>query len=482
MSTALYYLSDEDTTARAVSKTPHPNAPAGIIVDSAQEFIETTSTPPLWGQNLKGLLERRLAQQFPDSHYRIALPAERRSGGLLPARRWVLLGLADEPPLEAAVAALAQTQIPLRGLWTSTQLIVAWLQAAKLPASPHLVVLTTPAGIRLVFWQQIALVTRLLPSQTSISDLVSEIERTVTYLYNQSLVPRGETVPVIAGGLAELPTNGTGWHQTPLPPRAHKLAPALNQHGWIALLPWWQRQYTYPPSLLPARWRIAFQRRQLRLALLAGSLMLNATLLAWAGTLAFEGKQTLDSTQTTTTQLDTTQRLRDSTVSQIEALGQNVPALLAALDSFEALFASRPWLTDALNALSQALMAAPEYHLEHLHWQAATPKTSTTPSSRSTPNTPSTQPCLPTNSNANSSFSAAWVELSAVIDENLPARHVLAVHERFLASLQAHPWLHIVWDQPPLRMSPDTAIKGDAQRLEIGSMSICLRLERSEPQ
>ncbi len=278
-------------------------------------------------------------------------------------------------------------------------------------------------------------------------------------------------------GSPDLPDRGLGWQRLELPPSLARRSPDFTHRGLSALLRDWLRRQLLPPSLLPARWQIPYRRQQLRLALIGGSLTLNGALLLTAAAIAADAWQLQRERETVLARTLTSETALNNTLTQISALGIPAETLVMAIDAHRALFEELVPLRSALNTVSSALLAAPEYRLETLSWQRDSwQDTSSRAAPPAAPQGTSTRACPPAESTT-PTHPGVWIEIEAQIDPNLPLRQIVVAHERFRAALSDTPGLHLAWEEPPVRVSPDATLKGDAQRVEIGTLRLCLRLE-----
>ena len=178
-----------------ISDSSHPTIrlhgsfrlPFLVIVEHPSEAIERGTIPPLFAGKRNALLARRLTQIFPESDYRGAFPDRRHRSFITPPSRFLFWAITDSVFLDQYLTELFSSSQPIRGIWTITQVVRMLLVDARITnRATHLIVLSSPAGTRLIAWQQQEIVlTRLITYPLSSQELKAELDRTVQYLYNQ---------------------------------------------------------------------------------------------------------------------------------------------------------------------------------------------------------------------------------------------------------------------------------------------------------
>jgi hypothetical protein len=152
------------------------------VVDSGDETYVTASVPRVRGGYAARLLQRRLEREFPEASLRAAMTLrQRRRDGLTDI---VLVAVAADAAIDANVSDLG-AHCKLCAVTTPSLLVAAWLRRARLRPRRLLVVLPTPAGLRLVFIEdgQPSL-SRLMPALDTTGATATEISRTIQYLQN----------------------------------------------------------------------------------------------------------------------------------------------------------------------------------------------------------------------------------------------------------------------------------------------------------
>ena len=211
-------------------------APLIAVVDSADEAHVITSMPAVRGANATRLLRRRLEREFPNTQLRLAQRLRRRREH--GATDVVLNAVMADAALEARLTELG-AHYALRALTTPSLLVAAWLQRARLRPHRLLVVLPTPAGLRLVFIEDgLPSLSRLMPPVDA-TGTATEIARTIQYLQNTQRIDRNEPLEIWCWGLAAeqvdacLPPGVS--HVLGAAPQIRGL-PDPGRDGWRALL------------------------------------------------------------------------------------------------------------------------------------------------------------------------------------------------------------------------------------------------------
>lgn len=169
------------------------------IVDSADEIYTTASLPAVGRSYMQSLMRRRLAREFPDCSLRTALrmPHKRSDG----QNDVVMIAIAADAALEARLSGLGNHHA-LRAVTTPSLLVCAWMKRARLRPRRVLVVLPTPAGLRLVFVENgVPSLSRLMPPLDTGGTTATEIARTIQYLQNTQRVDRNEPLELWFWGL-----------------------------------------------------------------------------------------------------------------------------------------------------------------------------------------------------------------------------------------------------------------------------------------
>ncbi len=346
-------------------------APAVVVLDIADEAHTVDSIPLVRGRGDAALLaRRRLAREFPG----VALT------GLFNVRRRprdaavdVVLVAADTAARHSAALEALSLQHSLRGVYTPSLLVAEWLRRAGHAARQVLVVLRTPAGLRLVFVDQgRPLLSRLMPLADDEAATV-EIGRTVQYLHNTQRVRRDTPVEIWFWGMADslastlLPAAET--YRVTATPAAAGVADPVND-GFRALLVMVAEK---PPAdqLAPHELRIGWYsmlaRRWCR-GLAAAALVLGT------GTAFWITQATLQLDSTTAVLRAQAGGIAATRVAMQAALQEQGLSLQQALDIPEAaanLQGSRVEVREVFGIAGRIFGAQPEVSLQSLEFQSA---------------------------------------------------------------------------------------------------------------
>lgn len=277
----------EGSTVRTGSSSP--GSELVVIVDVADETQAAKSLPLVRGSGDSGSLnQRRLDREYPGVALKTLIPVRRRPAeGLLDV---VMIAADSTGSLSAELAALADAW-PVRGVYTPAILAAHWMKLARLPNRQVLVLMPTPAGMRLMFLDGYSpLLSRLVP-QTTPDKVGVEIGRTIQYLNNTQRVARDTRIELWFWGMDDatltacLPQGDN--FEVGATPRISRL-PNPEQLGFDALL---QIAATHPPTcqlaphVLRVHWYARASRRWgigLAASVLIGGAGVTAAVLAQA--------------------------------------------------------------------------------------------------------------------------------------------------------------------------------------------------------
>jgi hypothetical protein len=206
MTNAIYYLAAGTSrswiasAAGLVPAEPAPGANLVVVVDYADETHVPASLPQVRGADAARLRRRRLEREFPGVSLCAAIPLRQRSGDGLNDVVMIAAGTGTDG--EARLAQLAE-QHALRAVSTPALLVAEWLRHAKHGRQRLLVVLPTPAGLRLVFLDHGQPLLSRLTSPLAQGDTAIELARTVQYLQNTQRIERGEPVEIWFWGMTD---------------------------------------------------------------------------------------------------------------------------------------------------------------------------------------------------------------------------------------------------------------------------------------
>lgn len=174
-----------------------------LVTDLPEESFAEIKTPRLFGRDRSAFVDRQLAARFPESTYRMALPA---GGGELLDRlaptRHVLFGVDAGGRIDAEIDALPQ---PIAAVVPMSMLLARLAQNRTLPADLF-VVLAGEGSLRIVFLRaRTPVLTRLTQTPNEPKAQLDEIVRTLRHLENNLGLPRGrENFLLLLGGASGL--------------------------------------------------------------------------------------------------------------------------------------------------------------------------------------------------------------------------------------------------------------------------------------
>ena len=166
-------------------------SPVWVVTDLAEETFTEIKVPRVFGSDRANYIRRQLANRFPDSVFRIALPAP-QAGGLMDRLAPPSQILTAVEPADRVELALAHIKAPVAGVWTTSMLMARMGQRASMPA--HLfVVLIQPGGMRILFIKhRVPVLTRMITAPLTDVEQAAEIIRTLRHLENTHMVERSK--------------------------------------------------------------------------------------------------------------------------------------------------------------------------------------------------------------------------------------------------------------------------------------------------
>lgn len=172
-----------------------------VVLDIADEAHSVDTIPLVRGGGDAALLSRRrLAREFPGVALTTLLTIRKRPRDALSD---VVLIAADTAGRHSGTLQDIAARHRLRGVYTPALLVAEWLRRARQIDRQALVVMPTPAGLRLVFVDRgRPLLSRLMPLVDGEAAAV-EIGRTVQYLHNTQRVSRNTPVQIWFWGMEE---------------------------------------------------------------------------------------------------------------------------------------------------------------------------------------------------------------------------------------------------------------------------------------
>jgi hypothetical protein len=373
----IHYLSGNEQVSWSLhgdrlEETPAPfGAPAVVVLDIADEAHTVDSMPLVRGRGDAALLaKRRLAREFPGVALTGLFTVRRRARE---AAADVVLIAADTAARHSAALEALSVQHSLRGVYTPALLVAEWLRRAGHTARQVLVVLPTPAGLRLVFVDEgRPLLSRLMPLVDEDAATV-EIGRTVQYLHNTHRVRRDTPVEIWFWGMEAsaigdlLPAAET--YRVTTTPVAKRLADPVNG-GFQALLKMVAERPSgdqLAPHELRVGWYSMLARRWCK-GLAAAVLVLGAGVALWITQATLQLKSTTAVLRAQAGGIAAT-RIEMQTVLQQQGL-----SLQQALDIPEAaanLQGSRVEVREVFGIVGRIFGAQPEVSLQSLEFQSA---------------------------------------------------------------------------------------------------------------
>ena len=179
---------------------PAEGAQLVVVVDFSDEMHSPATVPLVRGSDGALLRRRRLEREFPGVTLSAMLPiTRRRREGV---EEVVMIAAGADNDVQETLEALS-TRHAISGIYTPALLVAAWLRRARLMQGQVLVVLPTPAGMRLVFVDAgRPLLSRLTPPLSSGTTGV-EIARTIQYLQNTQRIAAGDALELWFWGVSD---------------------------------------------------------------------------------------------------------------------------------------------------------------------------------------------------------------------------------------------------------------------------------------
>jgi hypothetical protein len=183
---------------------PQPDkGPVWVLTDLSEESFVEITVPRVFGNDRRNYVERQLANRFPESRFRVSVPAQ-RGGGLMDRLAPPVEILTAIEPADRVKDALAGLESPLVGVW-STSTLLAQVGCQKYMPANLLVVLSQPSGMRILFIKdRTPVLTRLVARAETAAEQSLEILRTMRHLENTRAIERGrQRFPVMLVGVAD---------------------------------------------------------------------------------------------------------------------------------------------------------------------------------------------------------------------------------------------------------------------------------------
>ncbi|MBX3695956.1 MAG: hypothetical protein KF790_12395 [Steroidobacteraceae bacterium] len=204
MQRAVQYLSPGESRSwrhdgRALQPgEPAPRSAVVAVVDFPDESYVLAKLPAMRGHDGRLLRRRRLEREFPGVSLALVQPLRR--GREVDGNDAVLIAVPGGAALQDALGDLAREHA-LRAVTTPALLAGEWLRRARIRQRRVLIVLPTPAGVRLLFLDDGRPTLSRLTGPLAPQATAAEIARTVQYLQNTQRVARGESVELWFWGM-----------------------------------------------------------------------------------------------------------------------------------------------------------------------------------------------------------------------------------------------------------------------------------------
>lgn len=350
--------------------TPLPGPDAGpvwTVTDLTEEAFVEVTVPRIFGSDRARYIERQLANSFPESRLRCALPPQ-KTGSFMSRLAPPLQTLTAVDPSDRVTAALDQLTVPLVGVWSTSMLLTQLGQQRSLPAI-LLIVLSQPSGMRIVFLKNRApVLTRLVATANTAAEQAAEVLRTLRHLENTRVVERGNTrfsalLLGTAEGLASaLAADRLDALDTPL---VHSLEPLQDCRPMLFDL----ACKSPAGQLAPISYRSTYLARQVgRAAWVAGALCLVAAIWAASGNVS-----SLIQDQSTRAQLQanleqTTSKIADVDLA-LQTFGVSPETLRQALSLDTEEIVTAPDMEADLRNLAHIVSSVNGARVKSLEWK-----------------------------------------------------------------------------------------------------------------
>jgi hypothetical protein len=410
------------------------NARAGdeltLYCDFAEESYTRSALPRLWSPAMRGqLLQRRLAQQFPDHPYRTAVVVP--AGGLRPPEYASLIALPDVVQVQGLLVRARERGVRVPGMWPLSQLLAGLAPRGQ----DTLLTLQLPSGLRHVLVMQgVAVFSRLRPdSGDAPGEWLDDAERTAQYLAVQGWVPAAPLPAHIWHSREDVVVEDLRDTLSNVDLAGVHAVPDVLQRALAGKRP---VQGQLLPSQTTADWRAA---RIARFAMAASAGGLAATLV-YAGVTEW---QTREVRQQAAADLAAAQRAGGETARVLATAQGNIGEsgmAQATVQTWNDAVRRQPQAQVALQHLSGVLTQFPRLSLDRIVWRAGRPATLEC-EAPPVPAGEAPAAAVP----AEPASAPAWPQrLEIALRASLPAtvalRERLDTQQRFEAALRAQGW------------------------------------------
>ena len=427
-----------------------------VVVDVPGEEFREESIPPLRDGDRWEVIERRLAQRFPESQLAaaLALNAGAEDGA---GERWLLTSFAGARQIEPWLDAVHELRVRLAGVTSTALLAPVLIERCLGGAADTLLVSVHAAGLRECFLQGGRLrFARFEPASpgegaAGARRLRAEVDRLLAYLATLRALPEGGSASPLAvvasegqrewvaralgdpGGLAlrflsvERCADRLGLGHAPADLGAERLFLALAAQG-------------LPPERFarPAERRQARRRRERRRLLAAGALGFAAFAVGAGAQWIEAGGLREEAGRLRVAARNAEQRVLRAAAPDMPTSAEN---LRLAVDGMRRAAAGLPPPEAALVHLSRSLEDCPDIELQALLWKA---------------------PADPARPEATADRSLQSLEITARLSGQAFAgvRSLTEAIARFAAALQADPAWQVVQTRLPFDLAPEATLRG----------------------
>lgn len=340
----------------------HRHTPCRLLADLAAEARVLDSIPRLHGADRQALIARKLAQHFPNSALRTALPLgpekNRRDHEKL-----CLCAFTQADDFTPWLDRIAAHDIPLAGIHSITQLMGCVLAKLGQRATRCLFFQQNEAILREMFLcdGQVHFCRVIAAVPGKAGELAQDAGQLQHYLLKQQYIARGETLPAFLLGPDDSAASA--------PPPCQRLAPPAGRTPISLFLDALTDQ---PPT---AQFASPGQRSAFQLARISRATTTGAALFLLGG-LPIAASQIATTEelrrQTGQLQLDSAalQQRHDRQTAQLAAAPLPAASLRQITEGYGALIRQQRQPKDAYVKLSEALEQSPGIRLDSLDWQA----------------------------------------------------------------------------------------------------------------
>ena len=347
-------------------------APVWVVTDLAEENFSEIKVPRVFGADRAGYIRRQLANRFPDSVFRIALPPP-QAGGLMDRLAPPRQTLTAIEPADRVELALAHIKAPVAGVWSTSMLMARIGQRAAMPA--HLfVVLFQPGGMRILFIKQrVPVLTRLITATQSELEQAAEIIRTVRHLENTHVMDRNKERygVLLMGGSASVKAklSEDRLNILPLPNRW-----SVNEEGasWNKVI--FDQAINKPPGqLAPLKFRISFVASEIKKYARLISIFVALSAFGLVGVNAFKALQAERLGIELKKQIKTVESKISKADTDISAYGVSPDMVRKALTLDTEEVENAPDLEQHMIRLSEIISVIPEMRVKRWQWRVLEP-------------------------------------------------------------------------------------------------------------